>query len=385
MVLSVRLTGGVLGYTAIQGRAVGAPGRSTDLERRRLKLAVVAYPRMASGSLGLIESFRASHDPQAGLIGAHITLVFPVDLDAEELTPELQAVATTTAPFSVSLSAVRAAVGIDGRSYALLESDRGGELVSRLHDRLYSGALARHVRSDIRYEPHVTVGSCERLPDCVRMASEFNAVWRPTLAHIDALALLDLDGSGLREHGLFTLRGEDALVRDPHRIVSASPGHVPSLPAIERAAARLFRDAAPAELLEHVTPESTLLASQEAGTLWVALGDDDEPVGFARVEVAGAGVHLAELDVHPTHGRRGIGTALVRTVEDWARSRGFARITLTTYRDIPWNAPFYASLGFVVVPEGDWDASMRRRFEEEAGLDSERPKRVVMTRHLVST
>jgi len=169
-------------------------------------------------------------------------------------------------------------------------------------------------------------------------------------------------------------------VPSSYRVVSASPAHVSSLPAIERSAATLFRDAVPAELLEHATPESDLLDAQREGTLWVALGPDDEPVGFARVVVAGTRVHLAELDVLPAHGRRGIGTALVRTVEHWATSGEFSEVTLTTYRDLPWNAPFYVRLGFTIVPESEWDADMRRRFEEEAGLESERARRVVMRR-----
>ncbi len=171
-------------------------------------------------------------------------------------------------------------------------------------------------------------------------------------------------------------------MRDSYRVVPAFPGHVSVLPSIERSAAELFGDIVPAELLEYVTDEATFLDSQQSGTLWVALGPDDEPVGFARVVVAGAQVHLAELDVLPAHGRRGVGTALIQAVEAWARSRDSAQITLTTYRDLPWNAPFYARMGFSVVPETDWDADMCRRFEDEAGLQSERAKRVLMRKRL---
>lgn len=176
-----------------------------------MKLAVVAYPLMESGSLEAIESFRASHDPQAAFIRPHLTLVFPVDADAEELTQEAQVIAASTPPFSMDLSAVRASVGIDGRSYALLKPDSGGELASDLHDRLYSGTLARHLRLDVEYEPHVTVGSCERLPDCIEMASEFNASWRPCAAHIDELVLLDVDASSPRELEVFALHGDGSL------------------------------------------------------------------------------------------------------------------------------------------------------------------------------
>lgn len=152
------------------------------------------------------------------------------------------------------------------------------------------------------------------------------------------------------------------------------------LSGIERAAASLFGGHVPAALLEIVTPDAVFLAAQREGTLWVAVGPGQEPVGFARVVVAGTRVHLAELDVLPEHGRRGVGTALVQAVEDWAHTNDFSEITLTTYRDLPWNAPFYAGLGFTILPESDWDADLRRRFEQEAGLDSERARRVVMQR-----
>ena len=56
--------------------------------------------------------------------------------------------------------------------------------------------------------------------------------------------------------------------------------------------------------------------------------------------------HLEEVDVHPDHGRRGVGTALVRAVCDWVRRSGHAEITLTTFRALPWNMPFYRRLGF---------------------------------------
>ncbi|MHB1018375.1 MAG: GNAT family N-acetyltransferase [Coriobacteriia bacterium] len=171
-------------------------------------------------------------------------------------------------------------------------------------------------------------------------------------------------------------------MRDSYRVISASPEHVAALSGIERAAATLFGDAVPAALLEHVTPVSVLLGSQQAGTLWVALGQNDEPVGFARAVVEGPRVHLAELDVLPAHGRRGVGSSLVRAVADWACAVHAQEITLTTYRDLPWNAPFYARLGFTIVPEDDWDADLHHRFDEEAGLESERARRVVMRRRL---
>ena len=53
--------------------------------------------------------------------------------------------------------------------------------------------------------------------------------------------------------------------------------------------------------------------------------------------------------MHPDHGRRGLGRALVGAVCDWARKERFEIITLTTYRDVPWNGPLYESLGFATI------------------------------------
>ena len=75
-----------------------------------------------------------------------------------------------------------------------------------------------------------------------------------------------------------------------------------------------------------------LAAATREGRLWVATAAG-QPVGFAHLEVLAPDlVHLEELDVLPWHGRRGIGTALVRAVCAWAKEHGFARVTLTTFR-----------------------------------------------------
>ena len=85
--------------------------------------------------------------------------------------------------------------------------------------------------------------------------------------------------------------------------------------------------------------------------------------------------------MHPDHAGRGIGRALLEAGCDWAAARGYAEITLATYRDVPWNGPFYASEGFVEV--GPVDDFMRDR-----GLPPEEPvmarfgARVLMRRRL---
>ena len=54
----------------------------------------------------------------------------------------------------------------------------------------------------------------------------------------------------------------------------------------------------------------------------------------------------------PITGGRGIGRALLRAGCAWAAAHGYDELTLATYRDVPWNGPFYASEGFVEIGPG---------------------------------
>jgi GNAT superfamily N-acetyltransferase len=158
-----------------------------------------------------------------------------------------------------------------------------------------------------------------------------------------------------------------------YTITAAEPGHLEELPHIELAAASRFRGYdVPATLFGDTTPIAVFANAQAFGHLWVALAASGECVGFALVEPSGARLHLAELDVLPDHERRGVGRALVSLVERWGEAHGFAEVTLTTYRDVPWNGPLYRRLGYEFLPAEDLDAELVARLETEAaqGLDS---------------
>jgi GNAT superfamily N-acetyltransferase len=156
-----------------------------------------------------------------------------------------------------------------------------------------------------------------------------------------------------------------------YTIALARPDDLARLPSIELAAARLLEGQAPESILAESTAIEDLRDAQAEGRLWVALADD-EPVGFAIVEMLADGLpHLDEVDVHPDHGRRGLGTALVRAVCDWTAAREFPEITLTTFRAVGWNMPFYARMGFEPVSEREQRAALREVVDDETarGLD----------------
>ena len=163
-----------------------------------------------------------------------------------------------------------------------------------------------------------------------------------------------------------------------YTITAARDRDLDELPAIELAAARLLTGHAPESVLNETTSQDVLEKARRAGHLWVALADD-APVGFAHVvEIEPHAVHLEEIDVRPEHGRRGLGTRLVMHVCQWAAAAGYESVSLTTFRDIPWNMPFYARLGFSAVPDSKLTPALRGVLDDESrrGLDSSR--RVVM-------
>ena len=154
-----------------------------------------------------------------------------------------------------------------------------------------------------------------------------------------------------------------------------------ALPEIEKQANALFADYGLAEQLSDIlTPIESLREGANADRLWVAADEADRPVGFALASVVGDNAHLDELDVHPAHGRRGLGAVLVAAVCDWASASGYRAITLTTLRHIPWNAPWYQRLGFRVLEENELSQALRDLLQEEIQRGLPADQRVVMQR-----
>ena len=165
-----------------------------------------------------------------------------------------------------------------------------------------------------------------------------------------------------------------------YTITAARLQDLSRLSAIELAAARLLEGHAPESILNETTSLDVLKQAQRDGRLWVALADE-VPVGFAHIEVIEPGaVHLEEIDVHPEHGRRGLGARLVLRVCEWAAVHRYGSVTLTTFREVPWNMPFFAKLGFVIVPPEQLSASLIAIVDDEARRGLDPLRRVVMKR-----
>jgi len=129
------------------------------------------------------------------------------------------------------------------------------------------------------------------------------------------------------------------------RIRFARPRDFVAIEEIENDADRLLTDCFNADHW----PAATTGAARDAEPGFILVGElgDGRVAGFVHVLEVDGVCHVEQLSVAPAHARRGLGRALVESAKREAQSRGYDRISLRTYADVPWNASFYATAGFV--------------------------------------
>ncbi len=139
------------------------------------------------------------------------------------------------------------------------------------------------------------------------------------------------------------------------------------LRAIEADAGRMFAAIGMDAIAEdHPGSITELEAFRAAGGAWVAVDGDDRPAGYLLSGPVDDALHIEQVSVARAHARRGLGAALIEHLATTAAARGRAALTLTTFRDVPWNAPYYARLGFRVVEPTDQGPALRAIVAHEA-------------------
>jgi GNAT superfamily N-acetyltransferase len=156
------------------------------------------------------------------------------------------------------------------------------------------------------------------------------------------------------------------------------------LQAIEVAAGAAFRDVGMPEIADDDPPSlDTLAAYCAAGRAWVvadADADGEPALGYVLVDVVDGCAHVEQVSVHPDAARRRLGAQLLDHVGAWAASSGLAAVTLTTFRAVAWNAPYYERCGFRVLADDELGPELLavRDLESAHGLDPS--QRVCMRR-----
>jgi GNAT superfamily N-acetyltransferase len=166
--------------------------------------------------------------------------------------------------------------------------------------------------------------------------------WCVAVVVVAGVAALAVHGARLAGDTAAVPGDEAAGPPDDRQIRLAERADLVSLPELERSADTMFRVAGYGDVGE---PASLACLARAAAVLVAGT----PPIGFAWIELVGEQAHLQGLSVALRRQRRGVGSALIEAACDWALAAGCSRITLTTFADVPWNAPFFTRRGFAVL------------------------------------
>lgn len=154
---------------------------------------------------------------------------------------------------------------------------------------------------------------------------------------------------------------------------AAAIADIPRMQQIEQDAATLFVGLGLIDVGEMATAGISDHCDAIDDGLSLVAETDGRIAGFVIGSRQDGDIYLHELDVGRDYQRRGIGAMLVRGFTDLARAHRAPVIYLSTFRDPPWNAPFYRKLGFEDVPRASylpWMAVIERRQAEFLDIDT---------------
>lgn len=164
------------------------------------------------------------------------------------------------------------------------------------------------------------------------------------------------------------------------RIRLASADEIHKVAPLEHAAAEMYREIGMDAIADDAPPaESELLQAVEEQRLWFAV-----EYGVLKAYLLGdylpQSLHIDQVTVHPDASRRGLGALMIESVSADPRSKERGLITLTSFANVPWNAPYYERIGFIDIPESEWPEGVAEKVAAERGTDLAAWPRVVMQR-----
>jgi GNAT superfamily N-acetyltransferase len=161
----------------------------------------------------------------------------------------------------------------------------------------------------------------------------------------------------------------------------ARADELPLLQDIERVAGDWAAIGMQAVADDEPLPLDELAEYQADGRIWVAT-DNDRPVAYLMAQWVDGNVHIEQVSVHPAAAGRRIGQALIERAAGYAREHGAPALTLCTFVDVPWNAPYYARIGFWPLRDDELTPGLRAIRAEEAAHGLDRWPRIAMRQDL---
>ena len=150
--------------------------------------------------------------------------------------------------------------------------------------------------------------------------------------------------------------------------------------AIERRVGQAFCEIGMTDIAGDEPPSVEALESyRQGGHAWVAVDGDDRPIAYLLSAIVDDVLYVDQVSVAPTSARQGLGAALIDFVTCQAPGE-VASVTLSTFRDVPWNAGYYERIGFVEVDLGGLGVALKARIDRENRMIPGTAPRVTMQR-----
>lgn len=117
----------------------------------------------------------------------------------------------------------------------------------------------------------------------------------------------------------------------------------------------------------NVPDQEALRRSHGRGLVWVA-EQHGKVAGYIVAAVVDGNAHIEQVSVAPAHARQGVGRRLISHVEEWGRCSDRPATTLTTFRNVPWNGPYYEKLGYRELLAVEIGSELAAAMAHEASL-----------------
>ena len=158
-----------------------------------MAIVLVAYPNMADEHYQWIDSIRIKHhELEYTPVDPHFTLVFPIAnlINQQRVIQHIDHLMqqTTPIPFTIQCAML---MPEEKANYIFLVPDEGFSKLLKLHDALYTGVLSPHLRLDIPYIPHITIGYSPDAQLAKQISAGINRQEIEISGMVDILTLMD--------------------------------------------------------------------------------------------------------------------------------------------------------------------------------------------------
>jgi len=171
-------------------------------------LYVLSYPVLTKADDERIEAYRRIHEPErAGLVRAHVTLVFGVrSIETNDLASQVVALTKQRSAFEVTFDRTEQAESPEGVHNVFLLAGEGALALKSMHQELYAGSLCSELRPGMPFRAHMTVATAasrDLLQPAIKGVPKLGL---PIRGQISALNMVSLENGTLTDVGRLQLK-----------------------------------------------------------------------------------------------------------------------------------------------------------------------------------